>query len=340
MSTINEVDNNKINYFKKIYYKKGKKEDLSHKYFYKLNLSPKKVNIFQLMENGLANQDEFEQVDNVCTKAINHKNELEKKQIECLKSMILHHKQIPEKWIIQSNYKDMLNKAMSDPIVLSYAIESKEIFKKRSTSVSLDISEIEKNLRTSTTVPKFISYINPYSRNYENSIKKHKLMREYCYNVKNKKNRIQQNIKNLRNINFTENSDNEIKKEDKKNYLNTDGNKDNILPYIYPNLKDFKKKNKKKNKEHDKEETFMMTSLYYDENKLSNENKEKKDNKKKINKDNTHKDNKDNKDNKDIEDNKENQDDQDNSNMNNDSINSKNNDISIKRKSIELPMIE
>jgi hypothetical protein len=236
--------------------------------------------------------------------------------------MILHHKQIPEKWIIQNNYKDMLNKVMSDPIVLSCVIESKEIFQKRSTSVSLDISEIEKNLHTSTTVPKFISYINPYSRNYEKSIKKHKLMREYCYNIKNKKNRIQQNIKNLRNINFTENSDNEIKKEEKKNYLNTDGNKDNILPYIYPNLKDFKKKThkNKKNKENDKEDTLMMTSLYYDENKL---NKENKDNKKNINIGNQH-----NKINK------------KNFNKNNDEINSERNDISIKRKSVELPMIE
>ena len=49
------------------------------------------------MENGLSNQDDLEQVDNVCTKLQKQKNELEKKQIECMKSMILHHKQIDKK---------------------------------------------------------------------------------------------------------------------------------------------------------------------------------------------------------------------------------------------------
>lgn len=313
MSKINEVNNNKRSHFKKINYKNGKKDTLFQKYFYKLNLSPKKVNIFQLMENGLANQDEFEQVDNACTKATNHKNELVKKQIECLKSMILHHKQIPEKWIIQNNYKDILNKAMSDPIVLSYAIESKDIFKKRSTSVSIDISEIGKNLQTSTTEPKFISYINPYSRNYADSIKKHKLMREYCYNIKNKKNMVHENNKNLEKINVTLNNDNQIKKETK--IINTETNKNkNILPYIFPNLKDIKKKNhkNKNNKEDDKEETFMMTSLYYDESKLNKNN-------------NDNKTNNDNIINKDIK--------------NKDVINSEGNYISIKRNNFELPMI-
>ena len=310
MSKINEGNNNKINYFKKINHKIGQKENLYQKYFYKLNLSPKKVNIFQLMENGLANQDELEQVDNICIKAYNNKKELEQKKIECLKSMILHHKQIPEKWIIQSNYKDMLSKAMADPIVLSYAIESKEIYKKRSTSVSIDDSEI-KNLQKNITEPKFISYINPYSRNYANSLRKHKLMREYCYNIKNKKNRNQENKKKLK-INFTENNDIEIKKEEKKIYLNTEGNKDMILPYIFPNIKEMKRKiNKnKKNKEDDKEDTFMVTSLYYDENKL---NKENKDNNKKSNKNNDK--------------------------TNDDEINSESNNKSIEKKSDDLPKL-
>ena len=99
MRNIDEINSNRINYFKKKSQKSDKKVDLCKKYFYKLNLSPKKCNIFQLMENGLSNQDELDQVDSICTKVINHKYLLEKKKRECLKSMILHHKQIPEKWI-------------------------------------------------------------------------------------------------------------------------------------------------------------------------------------------------------------------------------------------------
>ena len=213
MSKINEGNNNQINYFKKINHKIGQNKDLYHKYFYKLDLSPKKVNIFQLMENGLANEDELEQVDNVCIKALNHKKELKQRKIECLKSMIYHHKQIPESWIIQSNYKDMLSQAMSDPIVLSNAIEYKEIFKKRSTSVSIADSEI-KNLKKKIPEPKFISYINPYKK---------------C------RNKIQQNIKKLKNLYFNEN-DNKIKKEENKNYFNTEIKKKMLLTYIFPNI--------------------------------------------------------------------------------------------------------
>ena len=275
MRNIDEINSNKINNFKKMSHKSGNKVDLCKKYFYKLNLSPKKCNIFQLMENGLSNQDEFDQVDTICTKAINHKNLLEKKKIECLKSMILHHKQIPEKWIIQNNYKDLLNKVMSDPIVLNYAIVSKDIFKKRSTSVSIDLREVEKNMKENNSSPKFICYINPYSKNYADSLEKHKLMREYCYSIKKKQNKAHQNTKE-KEINFTENTNNinneEIKKIKKNYYLNTEASKEYLLPCIYQN-----KKNKKNVKE-DKDENLMMTSLYYNENNLNKENKLNKDN--------------------------------------------------------------
>ena len=270
MSSINEINSNKINNFKKKSHKIGNKVDLSKKYFYKLSLSPKRCNIFQLMENGLSSQDDLDQVDTICTKAKKNKNLLEKKQIECLKSMILHHKQIPERWILQNNYRDLLNKVMSDPIVLSYAIVSKDIFKKRSTSVSIDLSEVEKNMKENLSSPKFISYINPYSKNYADSIEKHRLMREYCYSIKNKKNRVQQNVKNIKDINLTEgNNDNEdkVKKVKKNIYFNTEASREYLLPCIYPNRKD------KKNKKEEKDETLMMTSLYYDENNLNKENK-------------------------------------------------------------------
>ena len=316
MSNINENNSNKINYFKKINHNTGKKIDLCQKYFYKLNLSPKKCNIFQLMENGLSNQDELEQVDNACMKFINHKNLLEKKKIECLKSMILHHKQIPEKWIFQRNYKDLLNKVMSDPIVLNYAIESKDIFKKRSTSVSIDNIEVEKVMKENISSPKFISYINPYSKNYADSIEKHRLMREYCNGIKNKKNRVKQNIENLKSINLTESNKIKDNKDNKKSYyLNTEATKEYLLPCIYSNKKD-KKNTKKENRKNEKDEPLMMTSLYFDENKLNKENKNNKENinnEENINKEVNHK--------------------------NNDELSSEKNN-NIKGNNLELPMIE
>jgi hypothetical protein len=253
------------------------------------------------MENGLANQDELDQVDNESTIAIKRKNELVKKQIDCLRSMILHHKKIPENWIVQNNYKNLLNKAMEDPTVLSSAVMSKNIYKKSSTSASIDIAEYEKNLQNSISSPKFISYINPYSRNYSDSIKKHRLMKDYCYSLKNKKNRVHKFIENQE-----KNEKNEKKEKDKKKYLNTDAQKDNILPYIFPGLKDIKKFNSRNKRKDDK---LMMTSLHYDENSIYKDNKIKKD--KEMN-----------------------------DNIDNENINTNDKNDNNKTKSIELPMIE
>ena len=196
----NEYNKNS-NYFKKINHLQLKNDDLQKRYFYKINNSDKKPNIFQLMENGLSSQDELEQVDNVCSRYQNFQKELEKKQIDCMKSMILHHKMIPEKWIIQENYKDLLNKVMEDPIVLSYAIESKDFYKKNSTSIPIEEFVDENSLISPPSGPRFISYINPYKKNDTNSVGKqrNKIMREYCYNIKKQMNMKPKNLKSLKN---------------------------------------------------------------------------------------------------------------------------------------------
>ena len=265
----------------------SKKEGLCKKYFYKLNLDPKQKNIFHDMENG-QNLDELEQVYNEHLIFQNSKNKLLKQKTEILKSMILHHKNIPERWIINYNYKSLLKKVMEDPIVLSYAIASKEIYKKRSTAFSIDIDDIKNNYNLSPE-PKFISYINPYSRNFDESIQKNKIRKEYGYNIKKRKNK-EQNIYTLQ----TEcNTGNKLKQ---KLYLNTDNSKNSQkkeLPNIFSNIKLKKKKDKEKKeddekKTEDKNEMTMMTSLYYDENILNENDKESNkinnNEKKKINK--------------------------------------------------------
>ena len=245
-----------------------KKEDLCKKYFYKLNLAPKHKNIFHDMENG-QNLGELEQVYSESLVFQKGKNQLLKKKLDCLKSMILHHKNIPERWIIKQNYKDLLDKVMQDPIVLSYAIFSKDIYKKRSPALSIDVDDIKNYLSLSPKKPKFISYINPYSRNYDESNKKHIIRKEYSYNIKERKDK-GQNIYTIQ----TENHD--TKKLKKKLNLNLEVKKEKGLPNIFGYIKKPKNKEEEDKTAEDKNELTMMTSLYYDENKL-NGKKDKKD---------------------------------------------------------------
>ena len=255
-------ENNKnSNYFKKINHLQLKNDDLQKRYFYKINNSDKKPNIFQLMENGLSSQDELEQVDNVCSRYQNFQKELEKKQIDCMKSMILHHKMIPEKWIIQENYKDLLNKVMEDPIVLSYAIESKDFYKKNSTSIPIEEFVDENSfISQPPSGPKFISYINPYKKNDTNSLGKqrNKIMREYCYNINKQMNKKPKNLKSLKNS--------KTLNDDKNYYIRTEESKENFLPSIFTKKKIINNKNEK----------LMVTSLHYDENNLNKKAKDKK----------------------------------------------------------------
>ena len=89
----------------------NKQEELCKRYFYKMNLAQRNKNIFHDMENG-QNLDELEQVYNENMVFQKGRNKLRKKQLECLKSMVLHHKNIPERWIIQHNYKNLVDKIM------------------------------------------------------------------------------------------------------------------------------------------------------------------------------------------------------------------------------------
>ena len=259
MEKLNEKIIKNKNYFNITNHKiENKKDDfLCKRYFYKFNMNKKNKNIFRDMESG-QNLDVLEQVYNENLIFLKGKHELLKKQTECLKSMILHHKNIPERWIIQNNYKNLLIKVMQDPIVLSYAIFSKDIHKKRSTTISIDIDDIKNKYCLSPKEPNFITYINPYSRNSNESTKKHKIRKEYGYNIKNRKDKGQ-------NIYTIQTDSDEINKFKRNLYSNTEQNKE--LPNIFVNKNPMKNKEDDKKTE-DKNELTMMTSLYYDENKL------------------------------------------------------------------------
>ena len=152
-----------------------KKINLCKKYFY-MDTHKNKISLSRFNEE----KSVLEQVDNTITKLTKKRSDLDNTRIECIKSMILSNKKIPEKWIMKPNYKELLTSAMSDEIVLNYAIICKDIHKKRAGYDDLDDdSRYENYLKSLPKEKRFISYVNPYSRNYADSDKKKNLMKEY-----------------------------------------------------------------------------------------------------------------------------------------------------------------
>ena len=256
-----------------------KKINLCKKYFYidnTKNMNLKQFNngkILQLIENN--NKQEkggiLEQVDNVITQFERKKTELNEKKIDCIKSMILNNKKIPEKWIMKPNYKDLLNQAMEDDIVLNYAIVCKDIYKKRA---GMDQSDETRYLNYQKSLPpekKFISYINPYSRNYLDSPDKKQLMNKYCLSINRYNNKRNKYINNY-SLNNHENNTNLYKKINSKrsNSIGNISNDNNKLPLIKKRNKGDKDQNNtnekgdinNKNMSETKDE-LMLTSLYY-----------------------------------------------------------------------------
>ena len=152
----------------------SKNINLCKKYFYMERPNKIKLRNFDREKNVL------EQVDNVITKLTKKRTDLDNTRIECIKSIILSNKKIPEKWIMKSNYKDLLNKAMNDDIVLNYAIVCKDLHKKRAGYDDMnDDDRYENYIKSLPKEKRFISYINPFTRNYTDSNKKKDLMKEY-----------------------------------------------------------------------------------------------------------------------------------------------------------------
>ena len=188
-----------------------KKLSLCQKYFY-MDQSKQKINYIKFDNE----KSPLEQVDTVITKLSKKRFDLENTKIDCIKSMILNNKHIPEKWIMKSNYKDLLSKAMEDDIVLDYAIACKDIHKKRAGYD--DVDEDTKYLHYIKSLPKekkFISYINPHSRNYSDSNKKRNLMKEYDKKY----------FKKFYKFPLITSNNNNYKKEDDKNYKEDDNKK-------------------------------------------------------------------------------------------------------------------
>lgn len=152
-----------------------KKINLCKKYFY-METPKNQINLRKFTNE----KSVLEQVDSTITKLTKKRTDLDNTKIECIKSMILSNKKIPEKWIMKPNYKSLLTSVMQDDIVLNYAIECKDIHKKRAGyDDDDDDTKYEKYMKSLPKEKRFISYINPFTRNYADSNKKKILMREY-----------------------------------------------------------------------------------------------------------------------------------------------------------------
>ena len=202
--------------------------------------------------------------------------------------MILNNKNIPEKWIMKPNYKKLLNEAMEDEIVLNYAILCQDKYKK---TAGMDQSDDERYLNYIKSLPpekKFISYINPYSRNYLDSPIKKQIMNNYCLSIK-RDNKIFKRNKNI-NINELDSCEKNgklYKKLTHEKISNSIGNiskEKNKLPIINKKNKiNIEEKNSKKqneiNENNNKNETkdeLMVTSLHYSnlETKIKNKDRD------------------------------------------------------------------
>ena len=152
-----------------------KKINLCKKYFY-METPKNKISLRKFSNE----KSVLEQVDSTITKLTKKRTDLDNTKIECIKSMILSNKKIPEKWIMKPNYKNLLISAMQDDIVLNYAIVCKDIHKKRAGyDDEDDDTKYENYMKSLPKEKRFISYINPFTRNYVDSNKKKNLMREY-----------------------------------------------------------------------------------------------------------------------------------------------------------------
>ena len=281
------LNNSEIHHSKGIFNKISitPNKNLCKKYFYidnKNAVNLKKFNtgkLLQLMDNKEANGDVLEQVDYIVTQFEQKKIDLNQKKVDCIKSMILNNKKIPEKWIMKSNYKDLLNEAMDDEIVLNYAIMCQDRYKK---NLGLDQSDETRYQNFQKSKPKekqFISYINPYSRNYFDSPVKKKIMNEYCLSIRrNNRNYIRSKYLYNNSLNGYERNSNITKQynsDKSSNSLEGSGefSKDkNKLPLInkksrFYNEENSKNKNNNINKQYNNmnetNDELMVTSLQY-----------------------------------------------------------------------------
>lgn len=167
----------------------------------------KAKNIFEMIKrvDKKSLLEEVEARDSVIT---SKKKELRQIKVKIMKDLILNNKQIPERWIFKRDYEEILDEAMSDPMVLQYAIinsdthrkraypEESSSYKKRNISISKSVG-LPRNKNISQTPHIIKAYNSPLL------FSKRSLNTHHSRNDSN----------NTQNLNNNNNSNNDTKKE-------------------------------------------------------------------------------------------------------------------------------
>ena len=110
-----------------------KKEDLERKYLHLplIRKSEQKgKSIFEMIKR-IDKKSILEEVASVDYILDEKKQQLHDIKIRVIRDLILNNKPIPERWILKSDYESLLDEALSDPIVLQYAVVNSEMYRKR-----------------------------------------------------------------------------------------------------------------------------------------------------------------------------------------------------------------
>ena len=94
------------------------------------------------------------------------RRDLFKTKVEAMKNLILNNKSIPENWIFKNDYNEILGKAMTNPIVLQYAIINAEHHRNKAYP--------DYSMKKSQTLPrKSFTLSKPQLYNYNNYQQQH-----------------------------------------------------------------------------------------------------------------------------------------------------------------------
>ena len=146
---------------------KNKKIDLEKKYLYLPMISKcnhKAKNYFEMIRQ-VNNKGLLEEVSIQDNQISTTRNELHTLRVKIMKELILNNKPIPEKWIMKSDYQELLDEAMSDPIVLQYTVVNSDMYKKRAYPEEPANKSHKKTLSVSQSLSKpFVKYQLPSPR--------------------------------------------------------------------------------------------------------------------------------------------------------------------------------
>ena len=146
---------------------KNRKIDLEKKYLYlpMITKCQHKVQNYYEMIKQVNNKGLLEEVAIQDNQISSNRKELHTLKVKIMKDLILNNKPIPEKWIMREDYQQLLDEAMSDPIVLQYTVINADMYKKRAYPEECTKELHKKTLSVSKSVSKpFVKYQIPSPR--------------------------------------------------------------------------------------------------------------------------------------------------------------------------------